>query len=267
MIHTIAVSAGQSSHSLVAQRHAVRMARLFQARLRVATVWDPGSREQLDGGGMSWEATAEDEVRRISAAAGGSDVLIESSLRGEGFLKGLLSEARDSDLLVVGLPDCPTPEEPMCRAIRNQELPLLRHAECMVLVANHDPEPIKRVLVDYHGGTEGKTALRVAGEIAARASSAVTVLSVDSRRDTTELLTSSATRYLAGFGIEDVTGLERIGQPGSESEVLDAAESTGADLVVVGGEGHGVLEWLRGRASAQPEDISAALGRPVLVAR
>jgi nucleotide-binding universal stress UspA family protein len=267
MIHVVSVLAGNSSHAQIAQRHAIRIAQLFRARLRVALIWEPEMTEAADMGGRTWEVIADEEVKRISQEAGDPSVLVESSLRGEGLHKGLLAEARETDLLVVGLPRCATDDEPLCKAIRHNELPLLPRAECLVLVVYEDPAPIRSVLVDYQGGTAGKTALRAAGEIAIHTSAAVTVLSVERAADLAELLTASAKRYLDGFGIPTITTIERLGEPGSEEEVLEVAESTGADLVVIGGEQYGMLKWLRARTAPHPEEISEALHKPVLIAR
>ena len=200
MIHVVTVLAGTSSYAQIAQRHAVRMAQLFHARLRVATVWEPESAGKPRRWARRGRPLPTTEVERISREAGNADILVEKSLRGEGLPDGLLAEARESDLLVVGLPECPTGEELVCRAIRHDEMPLLHKAECLVLVAYRDPAPIQSVLVDYPGGTEGKAALRAAGEVAIRTSAAVTVLSVNGSRENAEMLTSSARRYLEGFG-------------------------------------------------------------------
>lgn len=267
MIHVVTVLAGTSSYARIAQKHAVKMAQLFGARLRVATVWGPESATQPQRSGRTWEALADEEVARISREAGNADMLVERSLRGEGLFDGLMAEARESDLLVVGLPECPKGDEPVCKAIRHDEMPLLHKAECLVLVVHRDPAPIKRVLVDYHGGTEGKAALRAAGEVAVRTSAAVTVLSVNGSREHAEMLTGSAKRYLEGFGLSDIASMESVGQPGSETEVFHAAESAAADFIVVSGEEHGMLDWLRGRAASQPGELSTDLHRPVLVVR
>lgn len=267
LIHVVTVLAGTSSYAQIAQRHAVKMAQLFHARLRVVTVWESESTEHSQGTGKIWDTLADEEVERISREAGNADILVEKSLRGEGLLDGLMAEARESDLLVLGLPECPTGEEPVCKAIRHDEMPLLHKAECLVLIVHRDPAPIRSVLVDYHGGTEGKAALRAAGEVALRTSAAVTVLSINGSREHAVMLAGSAKRYLAGFGLSDIASMERVGQTGSETEVFHASESAAADFIVVSGDGHGMLEWLRGRAASQPEELSADLHRPVLVVR
>lgn len=267
MIHVVSTLSGNSSHAQIGQRHAIRIAQLFHAKLRVALIWEPDVTEQADTGGRTWEVLAADEVKRISREAGDPNLRVESSLRGDGLHKGLLAEARETDLLVIGLPRCATDDGPLCKAIREDELPLLQKAECLILVVYAEPTPIRSVLVGYQGGTAGKMALRAAGEIAIRTSAAVTVLSVDRAPDIAGLLTASAHRYLDGYDIRAITTVERVGEPGSEDEVLEVAESIGADFVVVEGEQYGMLEWLRARTAPHPEALSEALHRPVLIAR
>ncbi len=267
MIHVVSTLSGDSSHAHIGQRHAIRIAQLFHARLRVALIWEPEVTEQADTGGRTWEVLAADEMKRISRESGDPSLRVESSLRGEGLHNGLLAEARETDLLVIGMPRCATDDDPLCKAIRQDELPLLQKAECLTLVVYAEPAPIRSVLVGYQGGTAGKMALRAAGEIALLTSAAVTVLSVDRAPDIAGLLTASAHHYLDGYGIPGITTIERLGEPGSEEELLEVAESIGADFVVVGGEQYGMLTWLRARTAPHPEEISAALHRPVLIAR
>lgn len=262
MVHVITVLAGQSDHAKTAQRHAIRMAQLFQASLRVAMIWEP----EDNAGSITWEVRADKELERILLEAGSPDIQAERSLRGEGLLKGLLSEARETDLLVVGLPECAADDDLVCKVIRKQEPPLLRKAECLVLVVHRDPAPIQSVLVDYHGGVEGKAALRAAGEVAIRASAAVTVLCIDQIHEDAEMLTASGKRYLAGFGIPAITTMALLKESDSESELVHAVESAGADFVVVG-EQNGFLNTLLGKTVRHPEELSAVLHRPILMAR
>lgn len=263
MIHVVTVLAGSNDYAQIAQRHAIKIARMFGATLRVAVIWDPGT-SLLE---MPWEEYADHQVERIRAEAGKRPIEIEKSLRGEGLFRGLLSEARETDLLVVGLPECATGNEPECKAIHHDELPLLHKAECLVLVVDRDPEPIHRVLVEYHGGVAGKAALRAAGEIAKHESAAVTVLCVDPTHDNAGLLTASGKSYLSAFGISEIDTAESVGEPGSENITLRTAESVGADLIVVPAEGNGLLDWIRGRTATHPEVISETAHKPVLIAR
>ena len=268
MIHTVAVLAGEAECAVAAQLHALRIAQWFGARLRVVTTSEPENTEGDAASSHFMESFGRKEVERVRLEASDGSVHVETSLRGEGVLEGLLAEARGSDLLVVGLPPDPADgADPLLQAIRHAELPLLHKAECLVLVVRQPPGRICRILVEYQGGTVGKAALRAAGEVAMRASAAVTVLSVDGDAGDAEVLSATAERYLAGFGLSSVATMAQVGQPGSATEVALAAESTGADLVVIGGERHGILNWLSDRTTPNPEDVSLSTQVPVLIAR
>lgn len=268
MIHIVTVLAGESDYAEAAQQHALRMAQWFQARLRVVTSREPDDTKETTTSRQSMESFGERSVEKLSMETGNGHVLVESSVRGEGLLEGLLAEARESDLLVVGLPpDLTEGQEPLLEAVRHAELPLLHRAECMVLAVCRPPRPIRKILVDYLGGTVGKAALRTAGEVAMRASAGVTVLCVDGDPSNAGVLSATAERYLSGFGLLSVATITRVGQPESATEVARAAESTEADLVVIGGERHGLLNWLRDRSGPDPEDVALFTQIPVLVAR
>jgi nucleotide-binding universal stress UspA family protein len=214
------------------------------------------------------ESFGQKALAKLSLEAGDNHVQMESSIRGEGLLEALLAEARESDLLVIGLPPEPGEgTEPLLQAVRNAELPLLHKAECLVLVVCRPPRPIKRIVVDYEGGTAGKAALRAAGEVALRAAATVTVLCIDGDIRNAGCLASSAERYLEGYGLSSVAAVSQVGQKGSASEISHAAKSAEADLVVIGGEHHGLLNWLRDRTGPDPEVVATFTQIPVLVAR
>jgi len=267
MIHVITVLGGEGPCTQMAQRHGVRMAQLFQARLRVVTVWEAENTEELTGEGRSLEARADEEVVRVLRQVGDVRISAESSLRGEGFLNGLLAEARESDLLVVGLPERVSEDEPLFKAILHEETPLLHKAECLVLVVRETPRPIQRILVDYPGGLAGKAALRAAGEVAMRASASVTIHSVSWEPQTAGMLATSAERYLTGFGLSRVQRSVREGDPSSQVEMLRAVKSIGADMLIVGGERHALMDVLRGKVTLDPEDAAMAMNIPALIAR
>lgn len=268
MIHTVVVLSGEGDCARAAQQHALEVARLFRARLRVLVTREPEDTQARPPSGPSMEAFAEREAANLSQDARNAGVTLETCIRGEGLLKGLLAEARENDLLVVGLPPQGTKDaDPLLQAVSHAEWPLLHRAECMVLVVHQHPQPIGRILVDYQGGTEGKDALRAAGEVAIRASAAVTVLSVDGDRSIAEALSTTAERYLAGFGLASIQAIEQVGQSGDPAEVARVAESTAADLIVIGGERHGLLNWLRDLTTADPHDVAVLTQIPVLVAR
>jgi hypothetical protein len=268
MIHSVSVPAGDSDCAKAAQMHALRVAQWFHARLTVAITRAPSETQGSVAGDQSMESCGERVVAKLTEESGNAHTVVESSIRGEGLLKGLLAEARESDLLVVGLPAETTDgADPLVQAVRHHELPLLHKAECLVLVVSRPPQPVWRILVDYQGGTVGKGALRAAGEIAVRTSAAVTVLCVAGDIGVAGSLASSAERYLAGFGLSSVAVVTRVGQSGSITEIDRTARSVEAGLLVIGGEQPSLLNWLTDRTSPDPEGVAALTHIAVLVAR
>lgn len=261
MIHVITVLAGQSNQAKIAQQHAVKLAQLFQAKLRIVMIWEPGD----NPGSTTWEERTDKEIERIRLETACPDISIERSLRGEGLQKGLLTEARETDLLVVGLPKCEADDDAVCKFIRKQEPSLLRKAECLVLVVHEETKPITNILVDYHGGVEGKAALRIAGELAIRSSAAVTLLCIDQIHENAEMLTASGKCYLGTFGISKITTMALTKESDYDNEIVHAVESSGADFVVLG-EQDTFLNSLFGKTVRHPEELSVVLQRPILIA-
>lgn len=261
MIHVITVLAGQSNQAKIAQQHAVRMAQLFRAKLRIAMIWEPGD----NPGSTTWEDRTDKELERILLENGNPNISIERSLRGEGLQKGLITEARETDLLVVGLPKCEEDDDAVCKVIRKQESSLLRKAECLVLVVHEEIKPIANILVDYHGGIEGKAALRIAGELAICTSATVSLLCIDQIHENAEMLISSGKCYLDSFGISKITTMALSKESDYDNEIVHAVESEKADFVVLG-EQDSFLNSLFGKTVRHPEELSVVLNRPILIA-
>lgn len=256
MIHSIAVLGGDETHTIIAQRHAIQMALLFQARLRVAVTWNAEDNEKAFAEGVPEEilpAMVEEEMANVSEEVGKAPLLVERSVHGGGLIQGALAAANESDLLVVGLTD-----EEM------EERALLSKADCLVLAVHHPPQSLRRILVDYQGGTEGKAALRIAGELALRTQAAVTILSVSGDISEAGALVATAEKYLEAFGLA-VDKIDHRGSPTSPNEVLRAATSINADLIVVGKERQGF--FLLNKATLDPEDLAEDITIPVLIAR
>jgi nucleotide-binding universal stress UspA family protein len=268
MIRSIAVNAGESAYADVAQKHAIEMASLFDARLRAVVVWEPEDVEELrqSGAAEDPDQVAQQEVGEFIQSAAQANLTAEARFRGEGVTEGLLAEARECDLLVIGMPTEGVAQgDPLAEALLHDELPLLRKAESSVLVVCSPPRTIHNVLVVYHGGTDGKAALRLAGVLGERAEARLHVLAVQRNLMEAEELTASAEQYLAAYDVGSVTTLERSGAPDSEGQVLEAADAVEADLIIVGDEPYGLLERFFGEATA--ERLALATHIPVLVAR
>lgn len=259
MIHSVAVTGGQSSTGNIAQRHAIQMAILFQAKLRVVITWDAENVEDAKDAGAPDEilqALVDEEMKNVSQKIGTSQLRVERSMNGDGLIPGTLDAASESDLLVVGLTDQET-----------QSQSLLRKADCMVLVVHEPPRSLNSILVDYQGGTEGKAALRIAGEVASRARAAVTVLCVSGDPSIAGTLAAAAEVYLEPYGLIKVNKIERTGSATSQHEVFLAAKAVDADLVVVGRERHGFLVELLDKATINPDSLAEEMRIPVLIAQ
>lgn len=257
MIYTVAVRAGSLSHHINAQSHAIQMARLFGARLRAVSVWEGRAAPKEPGYGEGRADLARQELDELVEKARGEGVSVEERSRGEGVEEGLLAEARESDILVLGLPAEGEEEA--------QNLSLVRRAESSVLVVSKPPSGQNAVLVNYQGGIAGKAALRAAGALSMRLSARVSVLTVEADLGKATQLTETARQYLKGFRLKEVETREVNGASDSDRKILEAVEETGADLAVIGAEPYGFMERFFNRDVA--EQVATAAVVPLFVAR
>lgn len=268
MIHTVSVATGDTPCADAAELHALELAGMFQARLRAVVVRE---REELEealesGVAENFADLAEEELKDFFSQAGDAGVFAEGAYRTEGMPRSLLAEARETDLLVVGMPtEGLATDDPLARSLLHDELPLLRKAESSVLVICKDPEPLRDILVVYQYGMEGKDALRLAGAIAEKTGAGLHVLSHGGDATEAELITSTAAEYLRGFDIDSVNTLDRHATPSSQTEVIEAAGEINAGLIVIGDEPYGLLERFFGGATA--ESLALQTEIPVLIAR
>ncbi len=268
MIHTVTVTAGENNYAVVAQRHALEIAKRFEARLRVVGAWSPEGADFAE----SPEKLVDQKLKELIEAAQRANIRTELSRRGEGILDGLLAETRESDLLVVGMPtegpsrDEGSPQDDaLVEALIKEDLSLLRRAECSVMVVCRPPQPVNTVLVNYQGGLEGKRALGMAGELAELNSARVVVFSVEGDIARATEWTATATGYLNGFDLASVDTIEQKGVPDSEARILETAESEGADVIVIGHDPYGILDRLLSRDVA--EQLALYTHLPLLIAR
>src|SRR5690242_4021350 len=102
MIHSIAVPGGESDHARIAQRHAIQMAQLFRAQLRVVLTWEADDTERAYAVGAPDEilqSLVDEEMANFSLEAGQERLLVERSVHGGGLIEGALAAATESDLL------------------------------------------------------------------------------------------------------------------------------------------------------------------------
>jgi nucleotide-binding universal stress UspA family protein len=229
-------------------------------------LWDFEDVRKLSKDGDDIDHLIKMELDRFIEKTRKSNIRVERSKRGEGVLQGLLAEAQKSDLLVLGTPvKGAITDNALAAAIWQDELSLLRKAECSILVVNQPFRPVGKVLVNYQGKIEGKAALRLAGEIAVRCSADVGVLSLSGDVAQSADHVATAGEYLKGFPLGSVELMNQGGDPESESAILSAADSWGADLIIIGEEPHGFLGNFFGQEPA--EQMVQRAEFPILIAR
>ncbi len=265
MIHTLTVPAGENDYAVAAQQHALEWCRLFKARLRVVAAFDA---DQVPEGAQAEGPAelAEKETRALVATARDQGLTAEGTCRGEGVVDGLLNEARDADLLILGIPTLDQArEDRLAKAILNQERPLFEQAESMVLAVCDPPQPVQKLLVNYQGGALGKQALRIAGEMAQRGHYPLVVVSIERDVLLAESLVTSAEKFIEGYELAKVETVAKRGEPSEESDILDATEEVGANYIVISEEPRGLVSRFLLHSTA--EGVAMATRLPVLIAR
>ncbi len=266
MIRTITIQGGESACAEAVLEHAIRMAVCFGSHLRVVTFASPKEEREL----ALHEENAEDLAVQLDETllkrAESAGISVHREFHGDSRGRGMIEEARSSDLLVLGFPTAQQAQtDPQARHAIHDQIPVLRKAECSLLVVNKLPVEMKNVFVYYHGGVEGKAALRLAGMLAEKTGAAITVLAVEQDMTTSVTMTAAATAYLEGYQLPFVKTIERKGMPQSEADVVPFAESSAADIIVLGDEPYGVFDSFFGRSTGERYVMGTAL--PVLLAR
>jgi len=265
LFRRIGVQAGESLVSQFALSHALELARLYSARLRIivtsANDWEPS--EQGSGQQREIFGTLND---RLDDASRTGRIQLETVFQGGDAVEGLLAEAGACDLLVIGMPTHQAGQlDAASEAIFHDDLPLFRKSDSAILVASSEAHPVTKLLVHYHGGTEGKWALRFAGEMAEKLAAALAVVSIAGTTLDAVALTNRAERYLAAYNLVGLETIERTAPAESAREIVAAADSVNADFIIIGNKPYGLLD--RFFAGFTAEEVIAITARPVLIAR
>ena len=268
MIRTLTVCTGESDLARAAQAHAIDLARAFSARLRALHVHTPAQAEEIERANpdVSAEELARHAFKDVLDQAAAAGIEAEGDYRGEGIPYSLIAESRETDLIVLG---APTYAETKGRPSEEEALEIgravLRKAESALYVVDRPPSPIKKVLVAYQGGTEGKAALRLAGHFAEAVQAVLDVISADGDMARAQMRASAAEQYLRGFQLPEVSSFEAIGRPAADTDLIETADRMEADVLVFGDEPYGFLDRFFG--DAESEEVALATERPVLIAR
>ncbi|MFO7897678.1 MAG: universal stress protein [Planctomycetota bacterium] len=266
MIRTIVVAADESNYARIAQQHAIGLAGRIEGRLRVLAAWPQEAAQEIRDSGEDPEALARQNIQEVVDKARDNGVEAEGSYRGEAALQSLLAEAREADLVVVGMPTREQARgDDLAEALLHEGLPLFRKAESMLLVVCDPPEPLEKILVNYQPGLEGKQALRTAAWIAERTCRRLAVCCIRREASDADELSAIARRYVKAFDLEDVEMIEKTGGPENHNEILEATRSAGANFIVLGNESHNLFERLF--RPPDTEEVALETRIPVLVAR
>ena len=266
MIRTVTVYTGESDYAKAAQQHAIEMAKLFSARLKVVRIWDA---EKAAPMGEPPESAAELVKRNqedIVETAERAGVRVVKGLRGDGMTRGLLEEARETDLLVLGLPtEAESDKDDAAPRLIKTERPVLRKADCALLVVNRPPSAVNKILARYQEGMAGKAMLRMTGAVAERYHARLRVVTIENDLAKAAELAAAAEEYLKGYDLAAVETRPQSGPTDSKVKILHAAESFGADLIAMGEEGHHWLERALGADLAERTALSTST--PLLIVR
>jgi len=266
MIRTVTVYTGESRFARAAQQHAIEIAKQFKARLKVVDLWSAEEGGPVVQASVPAEALGKGNQNDIVNTAEQAGLHVDTAGRGRGMTRGLLEEAKETDLLVLGLPtETERDENDTASRLFKNERPVMNRAECALLIVNEPPSPLEKILVKHEAGIAGKAMLRMAGAVAERYSARVGILTMENDIARSTELAAAAQEYLKGFDIPAIETLPKSGPPDSKVEILRAAESFGADLIAMGEEGHNWLERWFGADLAERTALTTST--PFLIVR
>lgn len=266
MIRTVTVYTGDSDCAQAAQQHAIALAKHVSARLKIVGL---GDAKQGFRDGSSTESVADLMQRKrasLAETAERAGVRVVSDVRGNGLKRGLLEEARETDVLVLGLPtEADMASDDAATHLVRKERPVLRKAHCALLLVNQPPVPVKRILACYDDEPVGQRMLQMAGSIAEAYQARIGVFANENDLAKARELADAAKAYLEGYDVPAIDTIAVSRPKGSRVEILHAAESFEADLITMGEEGHNWLERMFCKNVA--ERTAMATPVPLLIAR
>jgi len=227
-----------------------------------------GRREQsrLHGLHVLRQESAEARRQGEALAAGFRQRVEAAGLTGEMVLeRGAVSEAicshgRWTDLVVVELRHPPLPQ--MAGRLSSGFSAILRRCSRPVLAVPGEPSALQRPLLAYDGSPKAKEALFVSAYLSARWELPLVVVTAGESEGEAEAIIDDARFYLIARGIS-ATYVTRRGAPAEA--IRETAETTGSDLIVMGGYGfQPLVELVRG---STVEQVLRWRRWPVLICR
>lgn len=230
---------------------AVEVARLEAGRILGLHVTEKGAQASNEKADLEAEF-----ARRCAAAEVPGDLVF---VEGPG-LNALIDRVRWTDLMVIKL-DYP-PGELASDRYFNDVANLIRHSARPVLNVPSRVTSMARPLLAYDGSPNAREALYVATYVAGRWKRPLAIVTIgEGERAHGETL-AEARRYVTQYGVRG-TFMHRSGVVAQE--ILKAAESFGADMILMGGYGHSpVVEVMLGSAV---DEVLRKTDLPVLICR
>lgn len=299
-IQRILLPTDLSEFSALALRHALALARKFKARLKVVYILPrlaPVGEEMFLSG--TWAAPAEvwrraeDDVKAFMASAREARIDYELEIREGDAWREILAAAEEmpADLVVMGTHGRSGPERFVLGSVSEK---LVRRLPCPVMTVGHEegrtweaPGLVSRVLCATDFSESSDRALDFALALAESHGAEVTLFhsieympdlgearyrpvvpDPDPLRKEIERGAAERLKETIDARRDEFTGVEvtsRLGVGRAYKEILRAAADERADLIVIGAQGHGLIEHLLSGSNAQHVIRKASC--PVLTVR
>ncbi len=265
MIKSILVGVDGSTYTDAVLQYSIRMARAFDARLRLVTVIDVRIFEWsvymgVDGFAPVFPSSVYlDESRNLlnkkadSVLAKCEDILKKEKVdftaeKVEGSPVDVICEkANVTDLIVLGAHgEFARWGTKMMGATTEA---ISRQCEKPLFIAPKDVRDTKKILVPYDGSRNSNRALPMAGFWASKFGASLVVLTVDNNIERAESIANEGKEYLSAYDVQ-VDVQTRKGDP--DQEIVNFSEEDGFDLIVMGAYGHSrIKEAILGSTTEQ----------------
>ncbi len=267
MIHSISVRTSDSPWSVAAQEHALRFAAAFNADIVSAGIWKQDTEHGIPG-----NEDIRDIIKR--PVEGFAERVRETGLNAEtfyfekGIFEGLDQLSRETDLLVLGIPDSQHSdlENSFLRLLGIHFLSILNEARSTVLAVKKTPDHLRNILIHNPGGLEGRHALRLGGMIAEKFEAGVHVLVQHTGIEESFCPEIDISRkYLSHFDIRISEVTETTAPAHDPGGIMERFHELNPDLIVIGEDPRGPI-----KAFFESDATQGVVNRtdiPVLIAR
>ena len=265
MIKSILVGVDGSTYTDAVLKYSIKMARAFDARLRLITVIDVRIFEWsvymgVDGFAPVFPSSVYLEESRNLLNQKADSVLAkcEEILKKEGVeftaekvegspVDAICEKANVTDLIVLGAHgEFARWGTKMMGATTEA---ISRQCEKPLFIAQKDVRDIRKILVPYDGSRNSNRALPLAGFWASKFGASLIVFTVDSNTERAESIVQEGKEYLSAY---DVPVETKTGKGDPDQEIVTFAEQNGCDLIIMGAYGHSrIREAILGSTTEQ----------------